>query len=487
MNRDCLSRLPPGILGPSYPRDAVTAGIAHIGVGAFHRAHLAAYVERCLADVDQRDWGILGINLLERDAGFATDLRAQDGVYSLTELAADGGRVARVIGAIVEYAYAPDDPALVLKRLADPAIRILSLTITEGGYALGREGVMHDLANPAMPTTALGLVVGALALRRDAGDPPFTVMCCDNLRHNGDQARHACLRYATALSPELAAWIADNVDFPNSMVDRITPAMDDERRASLNALNGLADLVPVACEDFIQWVVEDRFRHGRPHWERHGVQMVADVSPYEEAKIRLLNGAHQMLSYPAWLAGHRRVDAALADPPFRRYLKAFLDEDAGAFVNSLPGMELEDYKRQLLRRFANSAMSDQIERLCMDGASKIPTFLKPTLEDCLRNGRDARRLAFLLACFDRCVRVGRDDARQPFALREPNAMQWIQPMIDSDSPMTLLRTVAIVGDAAAANTGFVSQYLECVRHLRDHGVRVTLRMVDVLPVDRESA
>ena len=482
MNRDSLSRLPPGILGPSYPRDAVTAGIAHIGVGAFHRAHLAVYVEHCLADVDQRDWGVLGVNLLARDAGFARDLQTQSQLYSLTELATDGGRVTRVIGAMVEYAYAPDDPARVLERLADPAIRILSLTITEGGYVLDPDGMLHDLAHPATPRTAFGFVVGALALRRATGVPPFTVMCCDNLRHNGEQARRACVAHATARSPELASWITDNVDFPNAMVDRITPAMNDERRARLNAINGLDDLVPVACEEFIQWVLEDRFRNGRPKWERHGVQMVADVTPYEEAKIRLLNGAHQMISYPAWLAGHRQVDAALADPPFRSYLKNFLDEDAGVWVNSLPGMELDDYKRQLLQRFANPAISDQIERLCMDGGSKIPAFLKPTLNDCLRAGRDARRLAFLLACFDRCVRIGRDDAHQPYSLREPNAMQWIQPMIDSDTPMTLLGAVELVGVDAAADSRFVSQYLACVAHLRDHGVRETLQELDLLTV-----
>ncbi|MDE2347723.1 MAG: mannitol dehydrogenase family protein [Gammaproteobacteria bacterium] len=486
MNRDSLRRLPPEVMGPDYPRDAVTAGIAHIGVGAFHRAHLAVYVERCLSDADQRDWGVLGISLLARDAGFAKDLKAQDRLYSLTELAADGGRVTRVIGAIVEYVYAPDDPARLIERLSDPAIRIVSLTITEGGYVPDPESVAHDLAHPAAPKTAFGFIVAALALRRATGVPPFAVMSCDNLRHNGEQARRACVAHATARSPELASWIADNVDFPNAMVDRITPAMSADRRTRLNTLNGLDDLVPVACEEFIQWVLEDRFRHGRPKWERHGVQMVADVAPYEEAKIRLLNGAHQMISYPAWLAGHRQVDAALADPLFRRYLKCFLEEDAGVWVNSLPGMDLSDYKRQVLERFSNPAISDEIERLCLDGGSKIPAFLKPTLNDCLRTGQDARRLAFLLACFDRCVRIGRDDENNRFPLREPNAMQWIQPMIDGGSPMTLLNTVELVGDEAAADARFVSQYLACVAQLGDRGVRETLRELDLLTVSRQA-
>jgi len=475
--------LPPGVLGPACDRRTVTTGIAHIGVGAFHRAHLAVYLERCLADADQQDWGLLGINLLAQDVGFARAMRLQDNLYSVTELDPDGGRVCRVIGAMVEHIYAPDDPARLLARLADPAIRIVSLTITEGGYLLDGQGafriddqgVAHDLAHPQTPRTAFGFVVGALALRRAAGVPAFTVMSCDNLRHNGDQARRAFVAYAAASSPDLATWIARNVDFPNAMVDRITPAMTDVRRDELNAASGLDDQVPVVCEDFIQWVVEDCFRHGRPAWERYGVQMVADVTPYEEVKIRLLNGAHQMLSYPAWLAGYRQVDVALSDPLFRDYLKDFLDEDASVWLDSLPGMDLSAYKRQLLQRFANPAISDQLERLCLDGGSKIPGFLKPTLSACLHAGRDARRVAFLLACFDRCVRGGHDDNRQAYSLREPNAMQRIQPMIDRDSPMTLLESVELVGVKAVSDKRFVVQYLACVQRLERHGVRETLR------------
>lgn len=478
MDHRSLERLPPGVVGPRYDRATVTAGIAHIGVGAFHRAHLAVYLERCLGDADQRNWGLLGINLLGRDAEFAAAVRAQDGLYSVTERATEGDRLTRVIGAMVEYLYAPDDPASVLARLTDAAIRIVSLTITEGGYSLDDAGVTHDLAHPETPKTAFGLIVGALALRRAAGVPPFAVMCCDNLRHNGEQARRAFVAYAKARSTQLAEWITQNVDFPNAMVDRITPATSIQRRDELNAASGLDDRVPVICENFIQWVLEDRFRHGRPAWERHGVQMVADVSAYEEAKIRLLNGAHQMLSYPAWLAGYRRVDLALADPLFRGYLKRFLDEDAGVWVSSLPGMDLSTYKRQVLERFANPAIADQIDRLCLDGGSKIPAFLEPTLSACLGAGRDARRLAFLLACFDRCVRVGRDDDDHAFTLSEPNALHRIKPMIGSGSPMTLLQSTDLVGGEALHDRRFVAQYRACVEQLARVGARETLRNID---------
>jgi mannitol 2-dehydrogenase len=458
-----LDRLPAAVRVPAYDRRRVTPGIAHIGVGAFHRAHLACYLERCLADADQHDWGLLGINLLERDAALARALQDQDGLYSVTECASDGTQHARVIGAMVEYRFSPDDPAAVLERLADPAIRIVSLTITEGGY------VHSD-----KPAGVFGFLVGALERRRARGVAPFAVMSCDNLRHNGDQARRSCLSFARAHSPSLAQWIEEAVDFPNGMVDRITPAMSLERRQYLNNINGIEDQLPVVCEDFTQWVLEDRFRQGRPAFERHGVGLVADVRPYEEAKIRLLNGAHSMLAYPAYLAGLRQVDAALRDGAFQRYLRAFLEQDAAVGLRSLPGMELDAYKRRLLDRFANPAIADQIERLCMDGASKIPGFLKPTLEACLTSGRDARRIAFLLACFDRYVRVGRDDQRLACPLREPNGLQVLKPVIDSDSPMTLLETSALIGEAPRHDRRFVEQYLNCVSSLAERGTRATL-------------
>jgi mannitol 2-dehydrogenase len=491
VNRLNLKNLPPNVLGPDYPRSEVIPGIAHIGVGAFHRAHLAVYIEACLSNDDQSGWGLLGINLLERDAELAKALQDQGILYSVTEFAPDGTSVTRLIGAMVEHAYAPDNPAALLVRLADPSIRIVSLTITEGGYLLNGdgnfrfddEGVVHDLANPELPRTAFSLIVGALNLRRAAGVPPFTVMSRDNLRHNGDQARRAFVAYAKAHSLELAAWIEGQVDFPNSMVDRITPAMTAGRQDQVNAASGLDDLVPVVCEDFIQWVVEDHFCYGRPAWERHGTQMVADVTPYEEAKIRLLNGAHQMLSYPAFLAGYRRVDMAMAHPLFHNYLQNFLECDAGVWLHSLPGMELSSYGLKLLQRFANPAIAYQLARLCLDGGSKIPGFLEPTLSACLHAGRDARRLAFLLACFDRYVRAGHDDLLQVYPLCEPSVMQRIQPMIDNDSPMTLLESVELVGIEALQDTRFVAQYLTFVDHLSRHGVRETLDNLDLVASD----
>ena len=490
LNRHTLAALPTGVQGPEYDRTQVRAGIAHIGVGAFHRAHLAIYVERALARGGANAWGLLGINLLAHDRPLAEAFAAQDGLYSVTEMAPNGSSVHRVIGAMVEYRYAPDGPEAVLARLADPSIHIVSLTITEGGYLIDEQGrfklddptVSHDLAHRDSPRGVFGFLIGALDRRRLAGVPPFTVMSCDNLRHNGDQARRACLAYAQAYDPALAAWMATEVDFPNAMVDRITPATDAARRTELNAQTGLDDQAPVVAEDFIQWVLEDKFRQGRPAWEEVGVQVVADVTPYEEAKIRLLNGAHQMLSYPAFMSGHRGVDEALRDPLFHDYLRDFLANDSAVWLQSLPGMELESYQRLLLERFGNRAIADRLDRLCLDGGSKIPGFLQPTLDACLAHGHDGRRLAFLLACYDRYIKVGKDDHGEPYPLREPNALRLLQPIIDSDSPMTLIQCVELVGPRPAADSRFVAQYLALRAQIDAQGVRATLTALPQLTV-----
>lgn len=484
-----LDRLPAGVDAPPFDRRKVSAGIAHIGVGAFHRAHLAIYTQQTLADDDMASWGILGINLLDHDRPLADAFGAQDGLYSVSEFDPHGERRTHVVGAMVDYLHAPTaGAAAVLERLADPAIRIVSLTITEGGYLIDENGrfrlddetVVHDLAHGDAPKGVFGFIVGALERRRAAGTPPFTVMSCDNLRHNGAQARKAVLAFAAARSKALADWIDAEVDFPNAMVDRITPATTHAVRDELNAATGLDDRAPVICEDFIQWVLEDRFRQGRPAWERHGAQIVDDVSPYEDAKIRLLNGSHQMLSYPAFLAGHRRVDVAVKDPLFQRYLTDFLDEDAGVWLTSLPGMDLGPYKKKLLERFGNASIADQLDRLCLDGGSKIPGFLGPTIRACLENGKDARRLAFLLAAFDRYVRVGRDDDGATYPLREPNAMHLVQALIDSGSKDALIESEDLVGPLPAKDARFRRQYDAYVASMEERGVRATLERLDSL-------
>jgi len=335
------------------------------------------------------------------------------------------------------------------------------------------------LENPALPQSAFGIIIEALHRRRAAGQDAFTVMSCDNLRHNGNQARKACLAFAAARDPELAEWIAENVTFPNSMVDRITPAMNSELRESLNERCGINDLAPVISEDFTQWVLEDNFKYGRPEYEAGGVTVTKDVTPYEEAKIRLLNGSHQMLSYPSFLAGFRRVDVALADPLFSNFIKDFLTKDAGPWLHSIPGMELNSYMETLMQRFSNAAIGDQIARLCLDGGSKIPGFLLPTIEANLKKTGTCHRLAYLLACYNHYIHEKKDDNGQDFELKEPNAMALLEPIIASSDPMTLLQSTHLVGDAAQYPK-FAEDYLTCCAHVRKHGARTTLENLETL-------
>jgi mannitol 2-dehydrogenase len=290
--------------------------------------------------------------------------------------------------------------------------------------------------------------------------PAFTVMSCDNLRHNGAEAKKACLSYARARDLSLAAWIEEHVTFPNGMVDRITPATDTSVKEFINNLTGVNDMAPVVAENFTQWVLEDNFKYGRPAYESAGVMMTDDVTPYEEAKIRLLNGAHQMLSYPAFLAGKRKVDEALNDPILFGYLRKYLFEAAGKYVPSIPGLDLDAYKETLLRRFSNSAVGDQLARLCLDGGSKIPGFLLPTIKANLEATGTCHSVAYLLACYNHYIHNNADDNGAEYVLKEPNAMATLEPIIASDTPHVLLQCSALVGDAVLYPQ-FVADYLTC--------------------------
>jgi len=403
----------------------------------------------------------------------------------VNEYNAQGERTTRLIQCMIDYLYAPGNFEAVIQKLTEPNIRIVSLTITEGGYLMENRGnfqlqhpsVQADLASPKLPQSAFGIIIEALARRREAGTPAFTIMSCDNLRHNGDQAKRACLAFAKARDAELGGWIEANVSFPNGMVDRITPAMNPQLRAKLNSDTGVADQAPVVSEDFIQWVLEDNFKQGRPEWDAGGVTLTSNVTPYEEAKIRLLNGSHQMLSYPSFLSGLRRVDIALKDPLFYNYLENFLNQDSGPWLTDIPGMELGSYKKKLLERFGNEAIGDQLARLCLDGGSKIPGFLLPTIQANLKAYGRCPRMAFLLASYNHYIHTNKDDNGEVYELKEPNALALLQPIIDSSDPLTFLKNTDLVGNAAEYPE-FVKEYLKFVDSIKAHGNRKTLENLD---------
>jgi len=492
ISQGTITSLPARVHVNNYDRTKVKAGIVHFGVGAFHRSHQAVYIDRVL-DINNTtnggggEWGICGVGLLPFDLPMRDAMKAQDCLYTVNTMSPAGDCNTTLVQAMVEYIYAPDDYEAVTRKLIDPQVKIVSLTITEGGYFMNNRGefllehplVVKDLSTPSAPRSAIGYIVEALARRRHAGMPAFTVMSCDNLRHNGDQAKTACLSFARARDPQLAEWIEVNVSFPNGMVDRITPATDAALRERLKTLTEVEDLAPVICEDFTQWVLEDNFKYGRPAFETAGVTMTDDVLPYEEAKIRLLNASHTMLSYPAFLAGERKVDSAVRDPVIADFIRGFLFEEAGKFIPNIPGMDMDTYKETLLSRFGNSAIGDQLARLCLDGGSKIPGFLYPTIKANLEAKGTCPRVAFLLACYNRYIRAKVDDKGGEYELREPNATNIIAPIIASSSPLTLLETKELIGDSCTYPQ-FVNDYMKCVVSIETEGVYKTLEKLHTL-------
>ncbi|WP_217574011.1 mannitol dehydrogenase family protein [Mesorhizobium sp. GbtcB19] len=376
-----LRSLPGEVAVPAYDRAGITPGIVHLGVGAFHRAHQAAYVDACLSD-GESDWGIVGVSLRSPDTRDA--LKPQDGLYTLA-IRDSAGEQLQVIGSIQSLLVAPENPDAVLAALTDPRIRIVTLTITEKAYLRAADGnldsahpdIVHDLANPASPKTAHGFLAEALARRRAAGTPPFTVLCCDNLPANGATLHRLLSEFAKlrdahgGAGPALAGHVANEVAFPSSMVDRIVPATTDADRARIAQQIGVEDTWPVMTEPFRQWVIEDRFPAGRPAWEKFGVTMVEDVGPFEDMKLRLLNGAHSGIAYLGLLSGHATVDRAFADPAIRQ----FVDWLWAEAIPTLPqdaGLDTSAYTAELAERFSNTALAHRTAQIANDGSQKLP-------------------------------------------------------------------------------------------------------------------
>lgn len=472
---------------PEYDRKTVKPGILHIGVGNFHRAHMEDYTNALIGlDKSQSGWGISGAMLMPQDENLFKALKGQDGRYTLTICGRDGVDSCREIDSLVELNWAGDGAEPILKRMADPDIRIISMTITEGGYNIdGHDGkfdlqnpaVAKDLKNPHNPQTVFGYVTEGLRRRRETGAGPVTILTCDNLQHNGDTARKAFMSFMEAQDPELAKWAEKNVTFPNSMVDRITPATRPDDIKRLNAKNGTNDAAPVYCEDFIQWVFEDKFAAGRPAWEKVGVEITNDVAAYENMKLSLLNAAHTLLSYPAFLSGHRKVDEAMRDADIRRFTREYMDLDATPYVPAPGKTDLEEYKKTLIERFGNPSVSDQVARLCMDGLSKFPVYVVPVLAKMLKDGRDLTRMTYLLAAYRRYLRAGIDDNGKTYEIVEPQMTEADKKLIESDNPLDFLKLPAFAAAPLAKNAGFEKLYLEMVDAIDKNGAKKTLQSI----------
>lgn len=479
LNEDALSTIDSRIETPTYDRRYLRPSIVHLGVGAFHRAHQAVYLDDLA--VTGSDWGEVGVGLLSQDRAVAEALQPQQGLYTLLVRGADGD-TARIIGSLLAYRFAPLQPDAVLDTLTAPSTRLVTMTITEGGYNVDETtgrfhaengAVQADLQYPRCPSTVFGYLAEALDRRRRAGIGPLSILSCDNLQGNGDITRTALVSFARLRDEALATWIERHVAFPNSMVDRITPQTTELERKFVAREFGLVDRWPVVTEPFRQWVVEDVFSNGRPALERVGAQMVTDVYPYETMKMRLLNASHVAMGYLGCVAGYRTVNAIMGDRSFRTFIQRQMHEEVAPLLPPVPGIDLDSYQRTLMERFSNPRIDDQVARICLDGSAKVPKFLLPALQAALDEERPHRQLTLALGGWLRYL-AGVDDCGEEIMVQDARSAE-LQSLArqGGDDPRPLLGQRDLFGDLADCEA-FVIDLQSALRTLYASGVRDTL-------------
>lgn len=482
LSRTSIDSVKSGVPTPRYDLDSVKTGIVHFGVGGFHRSHMAMTMNRLMNEGKALDWGICGVGLLEGDKKLRDVFAEQDCLYTLVLKHPDGVREPEIIGSIREYLFAPDNPEAVIEKMSDPETRIVSLTITEGGYNFDRvtgefmastPAVAADLREGAIPSTAFGYVTEALRRRRERGIAPFTVLSCDNIQGNGHVAQEMFVAFATLKDAELGEWIAANVAFPNSMVDRITPVTAPEDIAEVEELTGLADAWPVVAEPFFQWVIEDQFTLGRPPFEEAGVQLVEDVEPYELMKLRLLNASHQGLTYFGYLSGYRFAHEALADPAIASFLLAYMDKEATPTLRPVPGIDLTAYKHMLIERFSNPEVKDTLTRLCAESSDRIPKWLIPVVHDQLARGGDVTLSAAIVASWARYAE-GVDEQGNDINVVDPLKDELV-PIARSqrENPLAFIQNKKLFGNLSEDDR-FTVPYLAALNSLFTKGAQATV-------------
>ena len=466
---------------PSYNRASLNAGILHFGVGNFHRSHQAIYLDDLFNLGEGHDFALVGAGVRAADEEMRQKLLSQDWYTTVVEQEADAS-TARVTGAMIDYVKAADSAA-ILEKLVDPAIRIVSLTITEGGYFINSANgkfdpehpdMMHDAANPDMPKTVFGLILAGLKRRHAAGMAPFTVMSCDNIPHNGIVTKNSVVGLARMIDADFAKWVSKEVAFPNGMVDRITPATGERERAMLAKDFGIHDNWPVFCEGFKQWVLEDKFPAGRPALEKVGVQFVEDVSPFELMKIRILNGGHAVIAYPAALMDIHFVHEAMHDPIVKGFLDKIENDEIIPCVPPVPETNIDDYYKLIVRRFSNPKIGDTIPRLCLDGTNRQPKFIIPSIADRLKAGKAIDGLALESALWCRYCH-GTTESGQ---LIEPNDPNWdhLQTFARKakDDPKSWLAMADIYGDTAKSPV-FIKAFTIALNAVWAKGVEATIK------------
>ncbi|WP_377511878.1 mannitol dehydrogenase family protein [Octadecabacter sp. R77987] len=475
-----LPKLAETVARPSYGRADLSAGILHIGVGNFHRAHQAVYLDRLFDMGESRDWAIVGAGVKHFDQATRDRLEGQDWLSTIVELDPDQ-LGARVNGAMIDFL--PVDPAAIVAKLADPAIRIVSLTVTEGGYYVDaltggfdtrHPEVQADAGAPASPKTVFGMIIAGLRARRDAGQVPFTVMSCDNLPENGHVARNSVLGMARLVDADLADWIADNVAFPNGMVDCITPATTDRERALVRDRFGIEDAAPVICEPFHQWVLEDHFTAGRPALEKVGVEFVDNVTPYELMKLRILNGGHAAIAYVGALLGHTYSYEAMNDPDIAAWYAHLGRTEIIPTLDPIAGVDFDAYLTTCIARFGNTAVADTVARLCLDGSNRQPKFILPTLRDALAQKGAIDGLALEIALWCRfCAATA--DAGSELALEDERARALSKAALATrDTPDAFLGITDVFGDLQR-NARLCAAFSDWMQMLWAHDPRTVLR------------
>lgn len=465
LNNDLLSTLSASTEVPKFKRDGVKTGIAHFGVGGFHRAHQAVYLQSLLNQNEAKEWGILGVGIMDSDIKMRDSLRSQDYLYSVLERGRNSEKL-KIIGAIQDFILAVEGKEKLIERLTDSNIKIVSLTVTEKGYyinaATGNLDVNHpavkaDIESPQNPVTAIGYIVEALARRKAKNIKPFTVMSCDNLPSNGDTVKRITLQYAEAINTPIKDFIKDEVCFPNTMVDRITPVTTAQNISYLKEKFDLEDHWPVFPEDFSQWVIEDNFSDGRPAWEKVGAEIVNNVHDYELMKIRLLNGSHSALAYISYLMGYRDVDLAMADNNISQFLKLYMN-NISKTLKPIPGVDFEAYKASLIDRFANPAIKDQIQRLAMDGSQKLPNGIIAPLKDAIAKGYDTNFIAIAIAGWIRYL-TAKDENGEAIEINDPLAATLTELAVKSQQDASIFITglPKIFGSEVIGAKSFIQQ------------------------------
>ena len=477
-----LASVPKPVQRPSYDIAKATIGIVHLGIGAFHRAHQAVMVDDRL-NAGETGWAISGVSLRSPDTRNA--LAPQDGLYTVA-VHSQHGESLRIIGSVRELLVAPEDPQRVLERMAHRETRIVSLTVTEKGYchdpATGELNTEHpdiraDLAHPHRPVSAIGFLVEALRLRREAGQPPFTILCCDNLPANGRTVRQVVTGFARLRDAGLGAWVSEHVAFPSTMVDRIVPATTEEDRALVSSMLTVQDRWPVVTEPFTQWVIEDHFPLGRPDFAAAGAQMAGDVAPFELMKLRLLNGSHSTLAYLGYLSGHETVAAAIADPAIRRIVQALMEEVTPT-LTQVAGHDLAGYKAELLERFANPSLKHRTWQIAMDGSQKLPQRLLGSARDLLVKGLPLQAIPWGVAGWMRYV-MAQDERGQPIDVRDPMAALLVAKGQahgrDAEAIATdLMGIEAIFGTDLPSDPRFTRPVIAALSAMLDRGVVAAL-------------